>query len=108
MDCLVVPSRCRDAPPKRVCVCVCVGVVVRKLTEWICLLQISSDVSECDYDTEKDVKHNVLHQNSNHTQINLLTIFLLSVSQRAMNRDNITLIKTRMCHHTICVCSFQN
>lgn len=35
----------------------CVGVVVRKLTEWICLLQISSNITECDYDTEKDEKH---------------------------------------------------
>ena len=58
-----------------VCVGVCVvGVMARTLTEWVCLLQISSDITGCDYNMERmwprgGTEHNVLNFNRTQTTI---------------------------------------
>lgn len=66
-----------------VSMCACVGVVVRRLTAQICLLQISSHITECDYDIEEDEEHKgrstmccITHNN------NQLTLFFISARER--------------------------
>lgn len=88
--------------PQISCVCVCRGA--RKLTVLICLLQISSNITECDYDTEKDKdhegrEHNAAHQNSSHTNKTISRPSpVLSVSQPEINRKTSQLLSITVCH----------